>query len=297
VQKIRQHPILILLIVNLLVGIFTFRNYGLSWDEPLFYDYANALRYAYSPQMDLACDYARAQFDSLGLTTWFDEFSYGGHALKNVVAVKEGALDPSVIYLIGGHLDSISSSPWTLAPGAEDNGSGAAAVVETARLLASLTCDYTIYFVCFSAEEQGLRGSEHFAVHRQGQAGHHFLPRFEHAIHPDFIGRLQFLFTTAHHAAVVEEVHGVDDLVLQKSADVHHVAHAAALDQQVADFQAGKGAVVAHITCQPHRFAEVETLFHGVFIPPSFRTTRCCCRSRSRPLQAPAPLQRSPCSA
>ncbi len=49
-QKIRQHPILILLIVNLLVGIFTFRNYGLSWDEPLFYDYANALGYAYSPQ-------------------------------------------------------------------------------------------------------------------------------------------------------------------------------------------------------------------------------------------------------
>jgi len=50
VQKFRQHPILILLIVNLLVGIFTFQNYGLSWDEPLFYDYANALGYAYSPQ-------------------------------------------------------------------------------------------------------------------------------------------------------------------------------------------------------------------------------------------------------
>ena len=49
-QKLRQHPILILLIVNLLVGIFTFRDYGLSWDEPLFYDYANALGYAYSPQ-------------------------------------------------------------------------------------------------------------------------------------------------------------------------------------------------------------------------------------------------------
>jgi len=50
VQKIQQHPIFILLIVNLLVGIFTFQNYGLSWDEPLFYDYANALGYAYSPQ-------------------------------------------------------------------------------------------------------------------------------------------------------------------------------------------------------------------------------------------------------
>ncbi len=50
VQKLRQHPIPILLIVNLLVGAFTFQDYGLSWDEPLFYDYANALPYAYSPK-------------------------------------------------------------------------------------------------------------------------------------------------------------------------------------------------------------------------------------------------------
>ena len=48
-QKLRQHPILILLIINILVGLFTFRDYGLSWDEPLFYDYANALGYAYTP--------------------------------------------------------------------------------------------------------------------------------------------------------------------------------------------------------------------------------------------------------
>ena len=48
-QKLRQHPILILLIINIVVGLFTFRDYGLSWDEPLFYDYANALGYAYTP--------------------------------------------------------------------------------------------------------------------------------------------------------------------------------------------------------------------------------------------------------
>lgn len=47
--KLRQHPILILLIINVVVGLFTFRSYGLSWDEPLFYDYASALGYAYSP--------------------------------------------------------------------------------------------------------------------------------------------------------------------------------------------------------------------------------------------------------
>ena len=47
--KITQKPILLLLAVNVLIGVFVFRNFGLSWDEPLFYDYADALGYAYSP--------------------------------------------------------------------------------------------------------------------------------------------------------------------------------------------------------------------------------------------------------
>jgi hypothetical protein len=128
-----------------------------------------ATRHSYTDQMNLACDYVLAEFQALGLTAYFDEFTLSGHPLKNVVAVKEGALDPSVDYVIGGHLDSTSNDPYDLAPGAEDNGSGAAAVVETARLLAPLTCDYTIYFVCFSAEEQGLVGSEHFAAWADAQ--------------------------------------------------------------------------------------------------------------------------------
>lgn len=47
--RIIQKPIYVLLAVNLLVGVFVFRDYGFSWDEPLFYDYADALGYAYSP--------------------------------------------------------------------------------------------------------------------------------------------------------------------------------------------------------------------------------------------------------
>ena len=40
--------ILILLVVLLIIGLLTFRDYGLSWDEPLFYDYGKASQYAYS---------------------------------------------------------------------------------------------------------------------------------------------------------------------------------------------------------------------------------------------------------
>jgi hypothetical protein len=48
-NKFRQHPILFLLVINLIIGLMTFRSYGLAWDEPLFYNYADALPYAYSP--------------------------------------------------------------------------------------------------------------------------------------------------------------------------------------------------------------------------------------------------------
>ena len=46
---LRQHPIFILLVINLITGLMTFRSYGLAWDEPLFYDYGEALKYAYTP--------------------------------------------------------------------------------------------------------------------------------------------------------------------------------------------------------------------------------------------------------
>jgi hypothetical protein len=39
--KLADKPILILLAINLLIGLFVFRDYGYSWDEPLFYDYAD----------------------------------------------------------------------------------------------------------------------------------------------------------------------------------------------------------------------------------------------------------------
>lgn len=48
-KQLQKNPILILLFINLAIGLMTFRSYGLSWDEPLFYDYGEALKYAYNP--------------------------------------------------------------------------------------------------------------------------------------------------------------------------------------------------------------------------------------------------------
>ncbi len=48
-KRFVEKPIFLLLAINILVGLFVFRDYGFSWDEPLFYDYGKALGYAYSP--------------------------------------------------------------------------------------------------------------------------------------------------------------------------------------------------------------------------------------------------------
>lgn len=48
-QRIQTLPVLLLILVNVTVGLFTFRDYGLSIDEPYFYGYADAIGYAYNP--------------------------------------------------------------------------------------------------------------------------------------------------------------------------------------------------------------------------------------------------------
>lgn len=81
----------------------------------------------------------------------------------NVIASIEGREDDS-ISVIGAHYDSYASggsNPFTAAPGANDNASGMAAVMEIARIIREnrFRPKYTIRFVAFAAEELGLHGS------------------------------------------------------------------------------------------------------------------------------------------
>ncbi|MCC6175084.1 MAG: M20/M25/M40 family metallo-hydrolase [Chloroflexi bacterium] len=75
----------------------------------------------------------------------------------NVVATRG---DGSRTIVIGGHFDSVSAGP-----GANDNGSGTAVLLELARVLAVRGSPFTIQIVAFDAEEIGLRGSAHMVAH------------------------------------------------------------------------------------------------------------------------------------
>ncbi len=88
--------------------------------------------------------------------------------LGNAMAVLKGT-DPNDdrIYIISGHLDSRVSDVMNAsskAPGANDDGSGVAAVIECARIMSSHSFPSTIIFVAVSGEEQGLLGSGYLAA-------------------------------------------------------------------------------------------------------------------------------------
>ena len=86
--------------------------------------------------------------------------------LTNVVATLKGATDPERVYVVFGHYDSMCSSPSDAkcdAPGANDDASGTAAVIELARVMSKRKFDATIIFMTVPGEEQGLLGAAYFA--------------------------------------------------------------------------------------------------------------------------------------
>ncbi len=89
----------------------------------------------------------------------------GAH-LVNVVAVLTGTKYPARRYYVVGHYDSMPGDvmdPKADAPGANDDGSGTAAVMEIARVMAARPQESTIVFLCTVAEEQGLIGAKYHA--------------------------------------------------------------------------------------------------------------------------------------
>ncbi|MBX5490398.1 MAG: M20/M25/M40 family metallo-hydrolase [Chloroflexi bacterium] len=81
--------------------------------------------------------------------------SVGQRQSQNVVGTRVGS-DPCTI-VVGAHYDSVSAGP-----GANDNGSGTATMLEVARVMAERSHPCTLQFVAFGAEEIGLRGSQRF---------------------------------------------------------------------------------------------------------------------------------------
>ncbi len=112
----------------------------------------------YGPEHDLARTNIQWSMASFGLTVTLEPFEYSGDTYYNVVGTKLGTTYPDQEYIVGAHFDSVNN------PGADDNASGTAAVLEAARVLSQYDAEYTLRFVAFDREEQGLRGSDAYVT-------------------------------------------------------------------------------------------------------------------------------------
>ena len=113
------------------------------------------------PGNRLASAYLFDTYRSFGYSAGISVVRYSATALggqtANVVATLKGTVNPELIYVVSSHYDSVA-----VGPGADDDSSGTAALLEAARILANHPQPATIIFASFTGEEAGLLGSRAF---------------------------------------------------------------------------------------------------------------------------------------
>lgn len=122
-------------------------------------------------------------YDSLVTDSFMAVISSTLKPCQNVLAYKIGTKYPNHHIIVCAHRDAVSVSP-----GADDNGSGTAGVLEIARILSTIPTDVTIVFALFDAEESGLYGSFHYVSESQEKSD-----TIVYALNMDMIGHFENL--------------------------------------------------------------------------------------------------------
>lgn len=108
-------------------------------------------------ELDNATSWILGKYAQYGYSdVTIDPFSYFGFTTSNIIVKKQGCLYPDTYLIVDGHYDTRNG------PGTNDNGSGTAIILEMARLLKDIETEYSILFIHFSGEEDGLKGSNHY---------------------------------------------------------------------------------------------------------------------------------------
>jgi Tol biopolymer transport system component len=136
-------------------AVSTSRIYG--YEKALF-DFDS--KHISQPGNKRAGDYVFETYKAFGYEPeyqWFDNKNAHGGKTANVIASLKGTTNPELVYVVSSHYDSVAAGP-----GADDNSSGTAALLEAARVLAGRPMPATIVFASFTGEESGLLGSREF---------------------------------------------------------------------------------------------------------------------------------------
>jgi hypothetical protein len=121
-------------------------------------------RYAITDGCKQAGTFLYDTLSQIGIQVEYDPFNFEGYSSRNILGYWPGAIDPSTVVILCAHYDSYAGyNSMQNAPGADDNASGCAVVLEAARIMSRYSFRYSIKFILFSAEEWGFYGSEHYA--------------------------------------------------------------------------------------------------------------------------------------
>ncbi len=110
-------------------------------------------------QLNEVAVYIRVLLADDGLVVSEDPVNFAGRTFPNIVGTLTGTTCPEKTLIVGAHYDGVSSGP-----GADDNASGVAAMLEVARVLSAQPLQASVDFAAFSFEEAGLVGSSQMAA-------------------------------------------------------------------------------------------------------------------------------------
>jgi hypothetical protein len=109
------------------------------------------------PKLERAAQYIKGEFEKIGLLAEEDLFQWEGRSYKNIVADKKGTTSPNKVFILGAHYDTVPDSP-----GADDNASAIAVLLEEAKNIQTIPLECTIRLIAFSLEEYNFIGSTHY---------------------------------------------------------------------------------------------------------------------------------------
>jgi aminopeptidase YwaD len=121
------------------------------------------------PELEQAARYIQGELSSIGLEIQEDSFEWEGKTHRNIVGMKRGRTSPDRVVILGAHYDTVPGSP-----GADDNASAIAVLLEVARNMEKISLGSTLKVVAFALEEYGYAGSLHYAegAKRRGEEIH-----------------------------------------------------------------------------------------------------------------------------
>ena len=109
------------------------------------------------PKLEQAAQYIEREFQKIGWDVKEDTFEWEGKSYKNIVAEKKGMTSPHRVFILGAHYDTVPGSP-----GADDNASAIAVLLEVARNIQTAPLEGTVRLIAFSLEEYNFVGSTHY---------------------------------------------------------------------------------------------------------------------------------------